>query len=126
MLPVLCSIYRRYGNATISTGNRPMWLENNLRVVQKAETALVDGGRLSPAYARALARSFFILARNYYDLDRVRYRALLQKVLSLNPDFRPKESLPYRLVQRFIGFEPAERFASLKRRLVKRLRSMTS
>ena len=114
--PGCYSIYRRWGNFTISTSNRPLWLESNCLVLEKAEKLLADSDELSTRYKQALAESYFALSRNYYDLDRETYASLMDKVFSLNPNFTPgRESLCYRVAQKTFGFRLAEKLASLKR-----------
>jgi GT2 family glycosyltransferase len=81
--PGCYSVYRRYGNVTVSTRNKVEWLENARRVLDKALDALQTTGRLSAPYRVALAGSYFSLARNYYDLDRRLFRQLMRVVLSL-------------------------------------------
>jgi glycosyltransferase involved in cell wall biosynthesis len=115
--PGCFSVYRRYGNVTVSTFSRARWLENHQLVLEKAEASLVRAGQLIPRYRCALAKSYFSLARNYYDLDRSIYCRLLQKVLSLCPGFEPDESRLYNTVWRLKGFTTAERLASYKRRM---------
>lgn len=112
------SIYRRYGEVTVSTANRLRWLENHQRILEKAEDRLRQMGNLSEVYRRALARSYFHLARNYYDEKRDHYHALMKKVLLLDPAFRPQESKLYDAVWRLAGFNAAESLAALKRRAV--------
>ncbi len=111
------AIYRRYGNVTVSTSNRQVWLESHLAVLAKAERALQDNGRLTDRYRRALANSYFSVARSYYDSDRERYRRLLDKALQLSPAVASRQSRLYRTIQRTLGFALAERLASYKRRV---------
>ena len=114
------SIYRRYGNVTVSTSNLKRWLDSHREVLEKAETKLEDFGLLSEDYRHALAQSYFALARSYYDINRDSYRKLLKKTLELNPHFKPVESQSYNLIQKIGGFEMAERMAGLKRQLKSR------
>ncbi len=114
--PGCFSVYRRYGNVTVSTSNRLRWLQNHERVLQKAEARLSESDRLSKKYQQALAKSYFSVARNYYDIDRSKYTRLLDKVLSLDPHFKPNESAVYNLAWRIAGPTLAERLASYKRR----------
>jgi len=115
--PGCYSIYRRYGNVTVSTANLQHWLENRRRLLDKAENRLRDAGRLSVKYRQALAQSYFYLARNYYDIDRAKYARGLKRALSLDPGFRPNGSTLYRWVQWMLGFELADKLASHKRRV---------
>lgn len=112
------SIYRRYGNVTVSTGNRLRWLDNHSRVLDKSAAALGAKNDLKSKYQKALASSYFNLARTYYDLDRGKYRDAMKKVFALDPEFQPKESAIYGTAQRLFGFDTAELLASWKRRLL--------
>jgi glycosyltransferase involved in cell wall biosynthesis len=115
--PGCYSVYRRYGDVTLSTSSLARWLEGHEYLLQKAESELARAGRLSAPYRRALAESYFHIARNYHELDGAAYARLLNKTLSLWPAFRPKESASYNLAQRVFGFAGAERLASFKRRV---------
>jgi glycosyltransferase involved in cell wall biosynthesis len=115
------SIYRRYGNVTVSTSNTARWLESHLIVLNKAETALERSEKLSSIYRQALAQSYFSLARNYYNVDRGKYRQILEKVMSLCPQFAPDGTILYRTIQRVCGFLVAEKLAHIKRQTMKYL-----
>ena len=115
--PGCYSIYRRYGHDTVSTGSRMRWLDNHCRVLDKAAAALNAAERMKSEYRRALASSYFHLARNYFDRDRKKYRETMEKVLMLEPEFQPSESAIYGLAKRMFGFSAAESLASWKRRL---------
>lgn len=115
--PGCYSVYRRYGNVTVSTSDPLRWLANHQRVLEKAEHTLAATDRLLPEYRRALAASYFRIARNYYDTDRAAYRQLLDRTTALWPDFRPEESAFYNTASRLFGFAFADRLASYKRRV---------
>jgi glycosyltransferase involved in cell wall biosynthesis len=117
--PGCYSVYRRYGDVTISTKDRRRWLENHCIVLAKAMHTLEQQKRLSGKYRRALAQSYFHLARIYFDLDRPSYDRLMKKVLNLDPRFRPRESRTYNLTRRLLGYTAAEKLASFKRRKTK-------
>lgn len=117
--PGCFTVYRRYGNVTVSTSNKDRWLESHHRLLEKAESNLTNAGLLSTQYRRALAQSYFVLARNYYDIDQSKYDQLLVKVLSLDPNFRPTGSVIYRLIQRVLGYGLADNLASRKRKFVR-------
>jgi glycosyltransferase involved in cell wall biosynthesis len=114
------SVYRRYGNVTVSTSNTARWLENSQQVLEKAERKLQATSQLLMPYRRALATSYFRLARNYYDVERSRYDQLLDRALELCPGFQPAESPLYDAAYRLFGFRMADRLASYKRRLSSR------
>ena len=105
------SIHRKYGNVTVSTSNKSVWLENNLLLMEKAEVKLDKLGKLSTIYKKALAHSYFqsITCSCIY-LDYYRYLELLRKTKSLDPDFLPNSSIlksggaAYNLLKNIFGF----------------------
>jgi GT2 family glycosyltransferase len=111
------SIYRRYGNVTVSTSKPRRWLDNHRLVLDKALDVLNRTNRLTPNYRHALALSYFRLARVYFEHDRGSYDQIMARVLQLEPQFKPQEPPLYNAVQRLIGFKGAERLAYAKRRL---------
>ena len=86
-------------------------------MLDKAAAALNVAERMKSEYRRALASSYFHLARNYFDRDRKKYRETMEKVLMLEPEFQPSESAIYGLAKRMFGFSAAESLASWNRRL---------
>lgn len=110
------AIYRRHG-PSVSTSNLSRWLDSHWRVLRKAEATLQLTGRLTPNYRRALAWSYFGLARNYFEVNRLKYNEVVQKVLELDPQFRPQQSRIYDFVQGCLGYRAADFMASWKRRL---------
>jgi glycosyltransferase involved in cell wall biosynthesis len=116
--PGCYSIYRRYGEVTVSTANRQRWLENHTRVLDKALGTLKSEGRLTERYRKALARSYFTLAQNYYDRDPDAFEGLIARVLSLEPNFTVSHSRFYALAQKVLGLRRAEALASWKRRFL--------
>jgi hypothetical protein len=101
------------------------WLNNHTRVLDKALNALRSTGRLTEKYRKALARSYFALAQNYYDRDRSAFDRLIAQVLSLEPNFTVSHSRLYSFVQRVLGIHAAEALASWKRRAA-RMASLVS
>jgi glycosyltransferase involved in cell wall biosynthesis len=117
--PGCYSIYRRYGNVTVSTSNRQRWLDNHTRILEKAEQKLVTMNRLSPIYRQALAHAYFSIAVNACTVDPPRYAGLLAKVQSLCPEFNLNISRTYNLLQSLFGFALTERLACARRRFGK-------
>lgn len=118
------SIYRRYGKVTVSTASRRLWLESHQLILEKAERQLRENGLWKPAYQKAVARSYFHLARNQFAYDRAVYDLLLERVLALDPDFQPQESVVYNVVQRFLGFVIADQLAGYLHALRSRRRAV--
>ncbi|MEB3217463.1 MAG: glycosyltransferase [Nostocales cyanobacterium 94392] len=109
--PGCYSIYRRYGNVTVSTVSKPRWVENHCKVLQKVETRLLLQNKQIPInYRRALAQGYFELARDYMYIDYSQYLRFLNKSLTLCPDFKHKSSkIIYNLVQDICGFPFSEK-----------------
>jgi glycosyltransferase involved in cell wall biosynthesis len=115
--PGCAMVYRKHGSTTVSSSSQDRWLACSVRMFEKAEKALSASARLIPAYRAALARSYFRIARNYFDRDRSEYARLLGRVQTLDTAFRPQESRAYNLAYRLAGPACAERAASLLRRI---------
>ncbi|MEO1378410.1 MAG: glycosyltransferase [Cyanobacteria bacterium J06635_10] len=111
--PGCYSIYRRYGNVTVSTASKPRWVENHCKVLQKVETRLSQQHQqeIPINYRLALAQGYFELARDYMYIDYSLYLKFLDKSLALCPDFKHKSTRTiYNLVQDICGFRFSERF----------------
>jgi glycosyltransferase involved in cell wall biosynthesis len=118
--PGCYSIYRRYGNVTVSTASKTRYLENHLKILMKNEKVLSQRGLLNPVYKDALAQSYFIIARNYLYSDFSKYTELLKKVLELSPNFTAKSTertVWYSLAQKILGFRYLEKLVALIKRL---------
>ncbi len=112
-LPGCVSVYRRYGNATVSTASKRRWIESHERVVGQAQHRLAETRRLTPAYRRAIARSYFKLARAALRVDYALYQRLTGQLLAVCPDFQPDdERPPYQALVKLLGFRPTEKLAS--------------
>lgn len=120
--PGLLSVYRRYGNTTVSTSDSAKLTRNMCLLYEKTEREMRASGKLSPEYTRALATTFFSLARRSYAVDRELFRAMLDKNLALVPNFKPQVSAGYNLIQRIFGFENAEKFAYTRRLFIEKLK----
>lgn len=119
--PGCYSVYRRYGKVTVSTSESLRWVTNHLCVLEKAESQLEASGRLFSRYRLALAGSYYKLARRCYDTDRSLYHRLVGKTLALWPEFQPRESTSYNVAYRLFGLAFADRLASYRRRVRRRL-----
>lgn len=112
------SIYRLYGNTTVSTSNKLLWLENHCLLMKKAEVKLAQSNKLSSRYKRALAQGYFSMSRHVRGyLDYSRHLWLARKVLLLCPNFKGEGPAVYNLIQRILGFLIAERLVGFKRQL---------
>ncbi len=116
------SIYRRYGNVTVSTSNSERYFQSHLTVVKKAESQLTAEGRLTDKYQRAIASSYFHIARNIFPTNPSLAQCLVQRCKSLDSSFLPKQSYLYDLIFNLTGFASAERSAQLKKWVTHRIR----
>ena len=113
--PGCYSVYRRHGATSVTGSNRERWLDNQSAVLRKTWRTLENGGLLTKRNRSAMAHSYFVLARNYFSIDRAKYSACMKNVFLLDSKFRPNAPVFYKLVQRFFGFLPAEKLAQWKR-----------
>lgn len=93
------SIYRRYGNVTVSTANKPRLVKSFCRVLGKAEFHLQKSDRLSRRYIKALATSYFDLSQTYkQDISVSLYQYMIKKYITLISKFWFKKLEPLNLV----------------------------
>ncbi|WP_026733926.1 glycosyltransferase [Fischerella sp. PCC 9605] len=107
------SIYRRYGNVTVSTSSRVRCLESHLYILENTEQKLLEIGKLSTKYRHALAQSYFMIARGYLHIDYSKYLNFLDKTLTLCPQFKANSAdrtAIYNLAQNIFGFRRLEQF----------------
>ncbi len=111
--PGCYSIYRRYGNVTVSTACKPRWIKSHCIVLDRVEKKLLYLNQFSPAYRRALAMSYFYLARYSLSTQYSQYVKLMEKALILFPEFKAKsKNSGYKITQEILGFRKTERIAS--------------
>lgn len=114
------SIYRRYGNNTVSRSSRQRWIDSHCQVMLKAEKELIASGRWSNKYRLALAKGYFNMGREYLycdypTLDYQRYQhflSLLEKTFALYPRFKASHSKwVYNWLQNLFGCRFAEKIS---------------
>ncbi|MEO1673566.1 MAG: glycosyltransferase [Cyanobacteria bacterium J06631_2] len=106
------SVYRRYGNNTVSSSSQIRYLESHHQIVKRVEQQLNLQRRLTVKYRRALAQSYFVMARKYLALDPAKYYEFRNKALTLDPSFKADgnhRTAAYNLAQNILGFENLER-----------------
>jgi glycosyltransferase involved in cell wall biosynthesis len=113
--PGCASVYRRYGNVTVSTVSKTRWRDGHFALMEKAETRLSQLGRLSQRYRQALAHSYYGKIRaDRHRIDRAQYCWALEKIVALDPAFVPTQVRPsYTALQKILGFEQTERLLRL-------------
>lgn len=103
------AIYRRHGKMTVSTSSTKRFIESHISILKKAEAKLIEKQRLTEQYRKAMANSYFSLARNYQEEDYKKYRSTLKNVFRLEPDFRPRRTSVYNFLYRLLGLNLTER-----------------
>lgn len=120
------SIYRRHDRITVASACRLRWLKNHTLVLEKAERQLSQLGQLSLKYRRALAQSYFCMAREYiareYQVmdgsNYLQYLRLLEKALTLFPGFKASNrGVTYQLLQQLFGCRSVERLAHFRKQI---------
>lgn len=107
------SIYRRYGNVTVSTMSKSRWIKNHCIVLEKVEKRLLQSHKLSEKYRFAISICYFKLARESLFYDYSLYLQLLEKILVKQPNFkRISKQLIYNLIQNTCGFRQVELISS--------------
>ncbi|MGJ3250975.1 MAG: glycosyltransferase family 2 protein [Elainellaceae cyanobacterium] len=132
------AIYRRHSRQTASTLSKLRLLTQHCRIMEKAEYQLTQLDKLSDTYRQALATAYvgfgrFYLYGDYPSLSTkryIRYLRVLDKALSLSPEFQAKpRSVMYVPLQRILGCRRTEKLAyfisNVKARFL-RLRSKRS
>ena len=118
--PGCYSVYRGYGNITVSTSNPDIWRNNHFFLMEKAEMKLSQLNKLSERYRRALAECYFGRIRgNCTSINYSSYLWVLNKITSLCPDFKGKSKAPvYNIAQITIGFKNTEIIYKLVKQLL--------
>lgn len=118
--PGCYSIYRRYGNVTVSTSSKARYLENHCMILEKFERSLIEQENFSVKYQHAIAQSYFLIARGYLNIEPALYAKYLKKVSTLCPNFQAKSSdrtAIYNLFQKIFGFWKLEKLTFLAKRI---------
>ncbi|MER3494736.1 MAG: glycosyl transferase family 2 [Mastigocladus sp. ERB_26_2] len=109
--PGCYSVYRRYGNVTVSSSSTSRWIQHHFIVLKKAENKLLKLKKFDDKYRSAMAQCYLNLARvalkhNYYEL----YFQLIEEVVITYPDFKKKSrKVVYNFLQNICGFRHCER-----------------
>lgn len=107
--PGCYSIYRRYGDVTVSTSCKLRYLTNHCKIIQNIEVQLLQQEKLSKKYKCALSHSYFEIARDYLKINYSKYLEFREKSLSLCPELRVNRTGIYNFVQKIFGLPAAEK-----------------
>ncbi|KST69935.1 glycosyltransferase family 2 protein [Mastigocoleus testarum] len=107
------SIYRRYGNVTVSTTSKSRWLEGHHIVLKKLENQLLKSHNLSDMYCDAIALCYFKLARESLFYNYSSHLIFLEEALVIRPNFKHEsKQFIYNFIQFFFGFRQTELITS--------------
>jgi len=104
------SVYRRYGNVTVSTANKTRWRNGHFALMEKVESRLEQLHQLSDHYRQALAQSYYDKIRaDRVSISDSQYQWAIEKIVSLDPNFKPPNSKKsYTLIHKLLGFKNTE------------------
>jgi glycosyltransferase involved in cell wall biosynthesis len=117
--------YRYLRIRSMSRVSAREFLEGEAAIILKAIRQLQVEKTDTPARRRAAARRLHAVARNAFGIDNSWYQELMKEIRTLDPQFRATGRLPYRIAERWLGGETAERLASWKRRMMQSRKTTT-
>lgn len=117
--PSCDSIYRRYGNVTVSTSNKQRWREGHFMLMEKAETKLAQADQLCRRYRQALAHAYYSKIRaDRTTIEDSQYAWALEKIVALDPDFRPPNvRQSYSMIHKILGFQATEKTIKILKKI---------
>jgi hypothetical protein len=110
--------YRYLRIRSMSRASAREFFEGEAAIILRAARQLQAEKTDTTERRRAAARRLHGVARNAFGIDNARYQELMKEIRTLDPQFRPPGRLPYRIAERWLGGEAAERLASWKRRMM--------
>jgi glycosyltransferase involved in cell wall biosynthesis len=110
--------YIRHHGARISTANWSAWVAEMGRILSDGIAFLDSRKAWTDLRRSAVAGGLFDQARRYYDDDRPQFRECIRVARSICRDFRPP-GRPYGVLAQSIGYERAEGFRRLCKRLLR-------
>lgn len=114
------SVYRQWSEGTVCKKNKPEVFRRRLAIEDDLETYLVETGQMNCDRQWAINQARFECARLIWLFDQKWAKQIAGKIRQRQKDFVPAgASAPshYRTVYQLLGFSPAEKLASLRRKL---------
>ena len=108
------AVYRYHAGVSISRGSPERVIRARMALTDEIEKYLLENNELTKERRLAIASSRFESARSMYRLNRD-YAAHLM-TLAISNDQNPAQPRLYRWALRFLGFDGAEKLASIKYR----------
>jgi glycosyltransferase involved in cell wall biosynthesis len=102
--PGCYSVYRTYGNSTVSTQNKKRLCNSFEIILEKSFNLLLSNNNLNKTSKKSLAKGHFLLVRYYLEFDKKLSFYHLKKVKQLAPDFKPDGHSIYEKAVRYLGF----------------------
>lgn len=86
--PGCYSIYRKYGNVTVSTSNKALLVASFCIILAKAEAQLIQAGKLESKYQKAIAKGYYSMTKEYTkDINFWCYCKLISKYIAMSTKF---------------------------------------
>lgn len=117
--PGCASVYRRYGNVTVSTSSKQRWRDGHFTLMEKAEIKLSQSNQLSNRYRQALAYGYYSKIRaDRTTIDHSQYAWALAKIAALDPNFHPENvRQSHSLLSRILGFQATEKMIRMLKKM---------
>ena len=123
--PSVAVLYRQHLEGSISTRSRRAFLEDRERHLDDIAARWRERGLLAGDHQRAWVKACEELAVEWFELDRNRFRRVRDKLLIINPQFRPT-SRKQRVLASLAGWESALSFGAAVRSMRRRLDNLRS
>lgn len=116
--PLIGSVYRQWSETTVCKKDWRLTYFHRLAITNSLETFLLSNGQLTPLRQDAINQARFECSRTLWPRDPSWAKKLFRQIKTTQPSFQPLGTaapLLYRVFSATLGFENAERIASLNR-----------
>jgi glycosyltransferase involved in cell wall biosynthesis len=104
--------YRVHDGGSLSKRDPVAFIDDCFRNVSDLQERWEAAGTLDEARRRALLRGYSFVVRSYFQQDRVKFDAALERARTLDPRFVPDGPRSLRLLSRAVGYRAAEHVAA--------------
>ena len=104
--------YRVHGGGSLSGRDPVAFIDDCFRNISDFQSRWEAAGTLDDARRRALLRGYSFVVRAYFQRDRVKFDAALERARTLDPGFVPDGPRSLRLLSRAVGYRAAEHVAA--------------
>lgn len=101
--------YRKHNSGSVSTKNPQAFIRDCFCNAQSVETWWCAHGGVTEKRRRALIQVYEYVARQSIGFDLAMHKKALQAIWQLDPGYTPSRCFRFRMCQKFLGYEKAER-----------------